>query len=307
MSRRAEDASVHVVSAGAVAREALARGGAGTVTAVFERCCYASLPGGWLCVGEASLCDGPINLRCVAGRGHAPGFATLSPGQSVHVCGDRLWLGALAVAGLAEARVWRPRPPPVTEPARLRRGLAALASSLAAMPAAGGLAALDANAAPSGGTWLRAAAAPVGVIRGWLGAGAGAPVPVDAVTALLGLGPGLTPSGDDFLAGLMVALHKLRRAQALARLRGVLLAQLATATHALSAAHLAAAARGAAVAPLDGLLDAVLRGDAARVTRAWPALLRHGHSSGRDALAQALGTRRDARREARNPPPRRPG
>ena len=44
-------------------------------------------------------------------------------------------------------------------------------------------------------------------LRAWvttrLSASAGAPPPVD----LLGLGPGLTPSGDDLLCGMLVALH----------------------------------------------------------------------------------------------------
>ena len=78
----------------------------------------------------------------------------------------------------------------------------------------------------------------------------------DAVTALLGLGPGLTPEGDDVLAGLLVGLAAVPRERPLARRLGDLVAGLAASrTTTLSAALLRDAAAGFAVPALVDLVD----------------------------------------------------
>jgi Protein of unknown function (DUF2877) len=100
-----------------------------------------------------------------------------------------------------------------------------------------------------------------------------------AVGALAGLGPGLTPSGDDVLAGLLVVLavaghdgRELRRAVDGAP------------THAISRAFLTWAARGQAVEPVHRLLDALAASDPAAVRRHQEAVLALGHTSGADLL-----------------------
>ncbi|GAA3099625.1 DUF2877 domain-containing protein [Nonomuraea salmonea] len=127
--------------------------------------------------------------------------------------------------------------------------------------------------------------------KGWL---------LGAVTAaerLVGLGPGLTPSGDDVLAGLLVALRHLGRAAGAGRavwladwLAATVTYDARTRTTPISATLLHCAARGEASPEVLG----VLRGLAGRQALA-PALRRlHrlGHTSGSD-LAQgvAIGAR----------------
>jgi len=99
-----------------------------------------------------------------------------------------------------------------------------------------------------------------------------------AAAALGGAGPGLTPAGDDALAGVLFALGALRHrpeADLVAAARSV-------ATTGISSAFLVWAARGQALAPVHGLLAAAVTGDAAAARHAAGALAGVGKSSGAD-------------------------
>ncbi|MEO3813914.1 DUF2877 domain-containing protein [Sphaerisporangium sp. B11E5] len=117
---------------------------------------------------------------------------------------------------------------------------------------------------------------------------------ITAAEQLMGLGPGLTPSGDDMLAGLLVALRHLggsagvRRAVWLADwLAATVAFDAGTRTTPISATLLHCAARGEAC--VDAL--AVLRGVAGRrpLEPALRRLLQIGHTSGAD-LAWGMRT-----------------
>jgi hypothetical protein len=107
-----------------------------------------------------------------------------------------------------------------------------------------------------------------------------------AVPALLGLGPGLTPLGDDVLGGWLATSvatrHPGREAVASAV---ALTARERTTT--VSATLLACAARGEVVPELRRLLAAVGAGDTSDVQQALDALVAVGDTSGAGAL---LGT-----------------
>lgn len=120
---------------------------------------------------------------------------------------------------------------------------------------------------------------------------------VDAITAaeqLMGLGPGLTPSGDDMLAGLLVTLRAVGSAAGVGRavwladwLAAAVTFDARTRTTPISATLLHCAARGEA-----GLETiAVLRGLTGRqpLEPAVHRLLRLGHTSGAD-LAWGIRT-----------------
>ena len=102
-----------------------------------------------------------------------------------------------------------------------------------------------------------------------------------AVAGLVGRGPGLTPSGDDALAGALLVAHALGTGAALA---DAVRARLG-ATTAVSAALLDAAADGYAARPVVALVDAAIAGRRgcraprpARRARHRPHLgCRHGH------------------------------
>jgi hypothetical protein len=106
----------------------------------------------------------------------------------------------------------------------------------------------------------------------------------DLVPQLLGVGPGLTPAGDDVLAGLLVGLWSFgQRAEPL---RSAVLAALAGTTD-LSAALLRCAARGESIPQVNQLLQ-TMSGSAwqSRLDQAMDDLVRVGHTSG---LALATG------------------
>ena len=106
------------------------------------------------------------------------------------------------------------------------------------------------------------------------------------VAALVGLGPGSTPTGDDLLAG---ALLTLRAADIDTRL-GAAVAGLADRTTELSASLLRAAAQGYAVPELCALVTAAVAGDEDRAATAARAVTRLGHWSGADLVAGVAAT-----------------
>jgi hypothetical protein len=112
-----------------------------------------------------------------------------------------------------------------------------------------------------------------------------------AALLLTGRGPGLTPSGDDLLAGAGATVAALGnalgfpRARQLAWRAALVLPDLAARTTAVSATLLRLAARGLAVEPLHGLLDPGL--PLGHTTRSLSRLRRLGHSTGWACAAAA--------------------
>lgn len=105
----------------------------------------------------------------------------------------------------------------------------------------------------------------------------------EAAVRLLGRGPGLTPSGDDLLAGYLVGAYAF--SLEVPDLRRVIAARAATATTALSAALLSHAATGECIDQVASLAAALIgRGSAGPAIRR---LLAVGHTSGA-ALADGL-------------------
>ncbi len=122
----------------------------------------------------------------------------------------------------------------------------------------------------------------------------------DPVGALLGRGPGLTPLGDDVLAGMLVALRALAHPGA-DPLAEIVRATAPAATTAVSAALLRHAAGGECVPPLAAVLDAVLDvGDHPGMDAALVALLDVGHTSGA-GLARGATAALDAAALSRPP------
>jgi hypothetical protein len=90
-------------------------------------------------------------------------------------------------------------------------------------------------------------------------ASAGGPDPAEVLGSLIGLGPGLTPSGDDAVAGCLLTLRLLGRTGRLQAVSDALPVRL-PATTALSASLVAAAARGYAAPQVIDLLHALGEG-----------------------------------------------
>ena len=245
--------------AGRAARDALA-GGEGEVVAVFRRSFYVRAGGRYACIGDPSLGRGPLNVL-------VRGF-------------EEPVLQRKIAVNLENAQLW--------EPAPFRGGarphLDALRKALDGHVPEEGLGctilgihnALTVHAQPA-----------LEALDRWFAGHALA----NEAAQLIGLGPGLTPSGDDFLGGVMLALHHAHR-QTQARGLWRWLEPRLSRTSAISGAHLAAAAAGEGHEALHAALRHLFQS-----APGWPAALERldaiGHCSGWDALAGAFAVARN--------------
>ncbi|MCW5876100.1 MAG: DUF2877 domain-containing protein [Anaerolineales bacterium] len=110
-----------------------------------------------------------------------------------------------------------------------------------------------------------------------------------AAKGLAGLGPGLTPAGDDLLLGAMFGCWTRLSEGAATELSSAMAAAAIPRTHQLSAAWLAAGAAGEAPQLWHALLAALTEKDAVAWGDVAMRILPTGHSSGADALAGFLG------------------
>ena len=263
--RTAAAGPVSAVSVGPAALEAASEGFAGRVAGVFRDGFYVSGPSETLfaVLGPRSW-PGPLHL-VVEDLAEPPALH-----DRVSVSGDVLRAGRLQVR-LDGGAPWAPH-----LPERLCAGLPAWRD-------------LAVCAAPE----LAAVWEPVTHdLRRW--------DPTAASRRLQGRGDGLTPSGDDVLAGiLLVAAIDPSRRRALAELAGN------ARTTRLSRAFLRWAAAGQSVQPAHTLLDAAASGDQSGMRRAAASLAGAGATSGRAlAAGVALAATELARASTRRMGPR---
>lgn len=276
---------------GVIAREILRDEGETRVVAAFARCCYLACPRGIVCIGEPSIGAGPINVDVVL----PDGLSWLSLGIGVDdegsTLGGRTTLGDSLVVDAASGVTWAPPPPPPFDAGRATVGLRALRARARAILPPGGLSrlVLGARGEPYSDPLLRAASGPIAKLEaslpGLLAGGSWGRDALRAATLLLGLGPGFTPSGDDVLGGLMLALTAGGRLTLRDALWQALEPELGALTVPASAMHLSAAADGMASEPVHDLVAALLIGDEAPIARRLDAVAMIGHTSGWDILA----------------------
>lgn len=226
--------------------------GEGEVRAVFRRSCYARFSDHYVCIGDASLGRGPLNAL-------VDDFQAPAIGARVSISVDvaQLWTPpALPADAVPNAKALR-------DAARGRTPSEGL----------GGLI-VDAHNVLSGH-----AQPAIEAIDRWL---VGHTLD-DEAQALIGLGPGLTPSGDDYIGGVLIALQQLGRKQQAQSLWRWLKPRLAR-TSDISGAHLEAAATGEGHEALHRCIEALCTA-APEWTGALAALDAVGHCSGWDSLA----------------------
>jgi hypothetical protein len=272
-----------------------------TVFAVFERSCYVRTEEQRIaCIGSDALPPGPLLARC---PGWPSAAGTPRAQETLRREGQTL---RFAHSGLAvswsRAAVWTPAAIPVPALSALRAGLALLPAAAEPFFPNQGLAPLipallgvrplplpSAAGRPARALFLHEARRCFSLLNTWLadqGARGAADACARGATGLLGLGPGLTPAGDDALGGMLVALRLLQDHEACALLGGII-EGAPDATNAISRAHLRAAARGLAAAPLHDVLGLLCSGSPCP-SEALRAVSLMGHSSGWDALTGAL-------------------
>ena len=108
--------------------------------------------------------------------------------------------------------------------------------------------------------------------------------PVPAIKSLLGLGPGLTPSGDDFLIGMMLVLHTVGEKDLFLKVGKIVKNFASLQTSSISNAHLSAMTDSAQANCLLHELLFALQGKKS-IKQALIRAENFGHSSGKDAIA----------------------
>jgi hypothetical protein len=106
-----------------------------------------------------------------------------------------------------------------------------------------------------------------------------------AAARLGGLGAGATPSGDDFLVGVMLALWAITDDDRARVLSSWMSEAARDRTNQLSKAWLAAAARGEAGFEWHQFVEALISSDREELDQVATALIQRGHTSGADAMA----------------------
>ncbi len=106
---------------------------------------------------------------------------------------------------------------------------------------------------------------------------------------LLGLGPGLTPAGDDLVGGAFFARRLIASDAAWNEAAAAIRARADARTHPISATLLGDLLDGSGYAPLHDLAQALAESDGAAALDAAARLVRIGHSSGWDILTGLLG------------------
>jgi hypothetical protein len=283
------DTHFRIDAVGVRAARALRDGARGAVSAVFERSFYIVIDGQWICVVPHGGGLGPLNAQC--GESDLSGAIKrpLRVGDAVVIANKTVRIDPVLSFAFDRATTWRPAFPPAWDVHSLARGLAHLNQEVAsrALPPEG-LASLLTRA--DGGRLNAVAAAarePLEVLRKMVMAAAGhddfSP-DVSALIPLLGLGPGLTPSGDDAIGGALIALHMLGQDGLRDAIWAKLSPHVAAATGDISRAHLEAAAEGFGHEAMHRVAASILTGDVTHLGEAIDAVDAIGHTSGWDAL-----------------------
>lgn len=275
---------------GPVAAEIMRNDGDAEVVAIFERSFYVAAPVGYLCVGLDALGCGPLNVTLAAGNA-TPDWSRFGVTREAKgaVRNGNLFIADRFALQTDGVPVWLPPPWPSWSRPSLTQSLAKLHAVARPRCPAEGLSRLVFGPTERADRSAKAAAATVSALRASLAAALppdrASPELARAAILMLGLGPGLTPSGDDLLGGMFLALSALGLTGLRDALWATLEPELALLTVGISAAHLAAAADGLGAAAVHATLNAILEGEHGSFPGHLDALAAIGHSSGFDTLA----------------------
>ena len=272
-------AAIHLrgLQSGAVASSALVENCDGTVAATFDRSAYLrSADGHFVCLLPPEMPGGPLHLR--VDQPASAWVRALNRGQPYRIVWGELRSGELAI-DLRNTEVWDER---------LRTGFVqpkehdVHAMWMAQLKGYGDRSEPLAAVLGSKTHWPHSATTALDTLRDWVAGRTDSCAP-HALDALVGLGHGLTPAGDDLLAGTALGL-RAHASEKLADFSLMVRVRLEH-THPISAAHLGAALDGQVSAPALVAVTSLAAGDRARLEDACNQL---GQSSGWDMLAGLL-------------------
>lgn len=281
-----------------VARAIRQEGWTGEVIAVHPHSVYVTDEDDEIyAIVHQALGNGPLNL--VIPTEPARAFNGLAPGTSLASTGTRLGIGELLTIGLEAAALWDPKAYAAiaADPDALKRGLTELCREVSRRCPAESLARLlpyvedeDLPEPLEKVAHFPRSHALIGGLAESLAQRDRRRLKV-VTSSLAGLGPGLTPAGDDFIAGVLLALALVRQQRndaALNEIATLLVETAAPRTHEISGAYLRAAYDGQVAERWHPLLAALAAGDGVQVASAAAPVLATGETSGADMLTGFL-------------------
>ncbi len=288
--------AIDILRIGRLAARSIGHPGTGFVVGVYERTVYIELSGGdFLCIGGPEVGNGPIMAIAATVPADDWRDAGIVVGQNITIDESGLTVGDAFKFFLGRHAIWQPAPWPAVG-MNLAPTLVLLQDLMRERAPTDGLArVVIGNAAAAGSAPARAierrATLNIATLSDWLEAQLSgdaaelASAGQAAVDGLIGLGPGLTPSGDDLISGLLIALHATDHAAAAAALASFVRKTPADATSKLSRAFIEAAIAGEPNEAMQPMLSCLLKGEPCALAPAFEGLDRIGHSSGWDMLA----------------------
>ncbi|MGH9437971.1 MAG: DUF2877 domain-containing protein [Terriglobia bacterium] len=287
-----KEVSVQAKSLGPIALRALSHSNSGEVKAVFDHAFYIVIGQEWICIGDSTLPAGPLNVQLLDFL-PSSGIRNLITVGSFVSNGPRLRVGKNFVIDTDRSTHWRP--PRVSKFQDL-----SLCSTTCCLDAARSFNIPIDGLAPI----LRPDEydTPITIIsRSVINylhqlischSSVTQSIEVTKITPLVGLGPGLTPAGDDFLVGMLVTLRLAGYSKLVNGIWRALVPLIDSRTNAISAAHLRAAAEGYGSNSLHLLLKAIFEADIEIMSERISELVARGHTSGWDALTGVICTLR---------------
>ena len=281
--------ATQAIAIGSVARCKLENAIFGRVTAVFEHSLYLEVNGSWICLADANLGFGPltVSVKSKYGREWINSFRV---GRLVKLSPVGISIDDSTIISTKGVRSWHPLKRPAWTKNSLMLGLRELEILTQVKVPAEGLARFifeSPDRFPASEE-SRAAEHSIGILKNWLKKCFEVKLPItlykEAVAKLLGQGPGLTPSGDDFLGGMLIALHVCGEKSVQKQLY-TQVESLLDSTGPVSSAHLKAAALGEGSQSLHQVLNMLLEGNETQLELGIDAINQIGHTSGWDALA----------------------
>ena len=274
---------------GTVAKSKLDSALFGRVTAVFDRSLYIEVNGSWICLADVNLGFGPltVSIKSKYGREWINSF---SVGRLVKFSSVGISTDNSKIISTKGVLTWHPQKRPSWTKNSLMHGLGTLENIAQAKVPFEGLGRYIFES-PDGfpvAIESRAAEHSIGVLKNWLKQCFETKMPIipdkEAIASLIGLGPGLTPSGDDFMGGMLIALHICGEKSVKKNLY-VQVDSLLDSTGPVSKAHLKVAALGEGSHSLHQVINMLLKGNDAKLELAIHTINQIGHTSGWDALA----------------------
>jgi hypothetical protein len=281
--------------AGCVASRILDNARRGRVVALFDSSFYIETEDGFVCVGNQSLSPCPLNLVTTAPPGTNWSASGMRLDQNVNISNKAINVGNRFTFPVSGIRNWSPALLPSWRIADLEYGLECFRKACRNYAELDGLGFLPvAGCRPEQTFDTRGAAQrPIAVLREWLRALLRNPdnnsrLDLNAVKPLMGLGPGLTPSGDDFIGGVMLALNTMHEDKTCRLLWESIRRTIEEITNPISYAHLKAASQEGGNSNIHLCLAAILQGSPTSIQNCLPGICQVGHTSGWDIMAGAM-------------------